>query len=404
MSFQSAPGRSNWRGRGRGRGGSRSSGAWRTRPEPQRAAQPFGTVVDTINLNTLLLEEEAPVIENFKYVASYNWVDGKNPVILVPGSPPAWTPPLTDSKLEEDNRDAFRDQNAARYPSFPLEPMIRSVQLMQPKFDLQNIDIVGCGSTLGNLVRFSRSIAQPFRFDVDVIEDTVFFVRRGSSPTELITDLRGYGHTFPEAYTTWDMGVRNSCSHQRIIQYELGGLKFLVRTETDAYIRPSDGDSSYLPSVESTTVDGLVETMAPKPVAQNEQLQILEAGTPVLQDQIFDIKTRSEWNLYNMDDILPRLWVSQTSKFLLAYHKFGKFNKPQVKDVKEEVLAWEKDNSNSVARFHATISHILNLMRDTKTQQCEISWDGKGPLQITAQLGEARRALPVDLFDFIGSK
>jgi hypothetical protein len=88
---------------------------------------------------------------------------------------------------------------------------------MQPHYNLQVVDIVGCGSTIGNLLRCARSESKTFRFDVDVIGDTLLLVRKESSPKELITNLQGYGHAFPEAYTRWDSEVRNSCCHQHII-------------------------------------------------------------------------------------------------------------------------------------------------------------------------------------------
>jgi hypothetical protein len=50
--------------------------------------KPLGPTIDSININTLLTEENSPTIEHVKYVASYNWVDGKSPVILVPGQSP----------------------------------------------------------------------------------------------------------------------------------------------------------------------------------------------------------------------------------------------------------------------------------------------------------------------------
>jgi len=76
---------------GRGRG----SGSWRRGgPRGNRGfasntstipTKPFGPEVDSIDIKTLLIEEEAPAIEHCKYVASYNWLDGREPVILVPG-------------------------------------------------------------------------------------------------------------------------------------------------------------------------------------------------------------------------------------------------------------------------------------------------------------------------------
>jgi hypothetical protein len=118
-----------------------------------------------------------------------------------------------------------------------MEPCLRSIFALQPTFELPTIDVVGCGGTIGNLLRFAGSQTKPFRFDVDVIGETIFFVRRENSPTELIKDVRGYGHTFPESYTTWDSDVRSSVSHQRIISYDFGELRLLVRTETDAYVK-----------------------------------------------------------------------------------------------------------------------------------------------------------------------
>ena len=50
---------------------------------------------------------------------------------------------------------------------------------------------------MGNLLRFVRSIDKPFRFSVEVVDSTVFFVRKENQPDELIDGVRGYGHTFP---------------------------------------------------------------------------------------------------------------------------------------------------------------------------------------------------------------
>ena len=317
------------------------------------------------------------------------------------GSPPAWTPPATDPQLKPDSADVFRDINAAQYASYPLEPTFRSLQVMQPHYDLQAVDVVGCGSTIGNLLRFAGSESKTFRFEVDVIGDTVLFVRKESSPTELITDLRGYGHTFPEAYTTWDSEVRSSCSHQRIIQYEFGGLKFLVRTETDGYVKEADAKvtSTVANSTSQSSLDDALGTIAVSSteVAQDQQLQLKTQGMRVRQDQIFDIKTRASYKPFDMNEILPRLWVNQTSKFLIAYHQSGLFDKPEIKDVRQEVIRWENGNSILLARFHALVKRIVDVVRDSDQQQCEVSRDGQGPLCVTKQIGEGRRALPTDL-------
>ncbi|RDL39208.1 uncharacterized protein BP5553_03548 [Venustampulla echinocandica] len=223
------------------------------------------------------------------------------------GSPPVWTPPATDPRLKPDSEDIFRDINAARHQSYPLEPMFRSLKVMRPDFDLQAADIVGCGSTIGNLLRFARSESRTFRFDVDVIGETVLFVRKEGSPRELITNLRGYGHTFPDVYTTWDSESRGSCSHQRIIRYEFGGLKVVVRTETDGYVK--DDAKAPLSVTNSTSELSLEDAlgamaMSSTEVAQDQELQLKQQGIGVRQDQIFDIKTRGSYKPFDMKEII----------------------------------------------------------------------------------------------------
>jgi hypothetical protein len=66
----------------RGRAGQRHAAFAAASLEPPR---PFGPALDNLDIKSLLIEEDAPKIENVTYVASYNWLDGAHPVILVPG-------------------------------------------------------------------------------------------------------------------------------------------------------------------------------------------------------------------------------------------------------------------------------------------------------------------------------
>jgi hypothetical protein len=242
-----------------------------------------------------------------------------------------------------------------------------------------------------------------FRFNVDVVGETVFFVRKENSPKELIKDLKGHGHTFPEAYTTWDSDVRGSCSHQRIVQYDFGGLRFLVRTETDAYVKGVEEKElrNMLAPTDGESLDGALAGMAMSSSTstsqEQEKLQMEKRGRLIPQSQIFDIKTRAHFKSFDLNEILPRLWMNQTSKFLIAYHTYGLFDKPEVKNVHEEVLGWESDNASWLERYHALVRRIVDVARDSERGQLEIMWGGTGPLQVTEQIGEATRALPGEL-------
>jgi hypothetical protein len=154
----------------------------------------------------------------------------------IPGEPPKWTPLSDPRTLPQDNGTYYRDRNAARYPTYPLEPMVQAILIGKPEFPVTDVDIVGCNSTMGHLLRFVRGADDPFRMLVQVLGKTVFFIRRENSPTETIPGIRGYGHTFPETYTTWNENVGGSKSHQRVVEYKFADMQCLIRFEPDGFL------------------------------------------------------------------------------------------------------------------------------------------------------------------------
>jgi hypothetical protein len=78
--------------------------------------------------------------------------------------------------------------------------VFRTLLTIYPDFDLLSLDIVGCGNTLGNLLRFYGGLDKDFCFNVDLIGDIIFLIRKENLPTVLISDIYGYGYTFPEAH------------------------------------------------------------------------------------------------------------------------------------------------------------------------------------------------------------
>ena len=73
------------RGQGFWRGGTRTNLGPAEPRQNIPPPKPLGPIIDKIDLKTLLTEEDAPTIKGAEYVASYNWIDGKAPVVLVPG-------------------------------------------------------------------------------------------------------------------------------------------------------------------------------------------------------------------------------------------------------------------------------------------------------------------------------
>ncbi|KAH7390935.1 hypothetical protein DE146DRAFT_147938 [Phaeosphaeria sp. MPI-PUGE-AT-0046c] len=404
--------------RGRGRGGWKQSSFSRPKKrgvEPDLVKNPLGELLETVSIPRLQIVDPAAhgSISDVKYIASYNWHTDAVPTILVPGKPPQWTPPQKAQQLSEDSGQYYRDVNAARYPEYPLAPVIQSVLALEPTFPSADIDIVACGSTVGNLLRLVRGQDKIFRFTVEVIGDTVFFGRKENDPREIIPDVRGYGHSFPEAYTTWENDVKGSETHQRIVRYKLGKFACLVRFECDGYLNGSSlsGGGRTNKGRSLDIEDGADLTSALEkskitvlPSTQNvtsDGIKVVRSGAEVSQDLIFDLKTRSGRFKTDIDmsDIYPQLWIKQIPNFIVAYHDgAGLFedNNVKVRDVRSDVAGWEKENAVAIRRLGVLLEKIVTWARNDGGL-LEVYSPGPNLLELRKQYGDGVHALPESL-------
>ncbi|KAF2233486.1 hypothetical protein EV356DRAFT_524461 [Viridothelium virens] len=355
----SSSGRSSqaWRG-GHSRGGPTSgtfrggkpfpgqrSGAFARQPELDALPSPTGPILLKIGQRDIVDSSSEDVgsskITDLNYAVSYNWLDKDGPTIKVPGRPPTWTPLAKPVKLSQDSGTYYRDLNAAHYPKFPMEPAAQALLKEQPEFLCKDVDVVACGSTLGNILRFVRKTEKTFRFVVEAVGDTVFFIRKEKSPRETIPNVRGYGHSFPEAYTTWECDVKGSTSHQRVISYRFGDLHLLLRFESDGYLR---------------------------------NLTKLPGKASDLDHALFDLKTRAAYRKGEdtLAEELPRLWISQIPNFILAYHDYGVFEDIQVTNVREEVLKWERENQDTLQQFAVLLRKLIEVARSMPGEVIEV--------------------------------
>lgn len=293
-------------------------------------------------------------------------------------------------------------------------PALLALFAMQPDFNTRSIDVVTCGNTMGSLLNFASSTERNFRFGVEMIGLSVFFVRKEASPMELIQGVYGFGHTFPEAYTNWDAGVEGSASHQRLVKYQFGGLGFLVRFESDGYlndkIEPAEHkqqvSASDLSQAAATDMLSLLQGADSLGVTQKVQMsqgdvKVELKGHMVPQSAVFDLKTRSAKTNreIDMNAVLPRVWVTQTPNFVIGYHKAGYFDDVRVQDVREKVRDWETENGELLGRLESTIRRIIEAAKSSAGQRLEVCRVGTGELQIRKQVDWEWSALPVHLKD-----
>lgn len=268
---------------------------------------------------------------------------------------------------------------------------------------------------MGNLLRFVRRRDTPFRLLVEKVDRTVFFIRRENSPTELIQGVRGFGHTFPEAYTTWEADVKGSSSHQRLLCYTFGSLHFVVRFEADGYIKSSGAESGAhttpntrrggegnLPSMDELSGALSSTSMASKAPQSATAVQVKDGGSFVSQRDVFDLKTRSIYTKETKDHLgeeLPRLWVAQIPTFILAFHTKGLFKAGdiQIKDVRADIKQWEKDHASNLAHLAVLIHKIVGLVSDSPRLKLELCYKEVGKLEVREQLPDAGDVLSTEV-------
>ncbi|KAL2001968.1 hypothetical protein VTN02DRAFT_920 [Thermoascus thermophilus] len=244
---------------------------------------------------------------------------------------------------------------------------------------------------------------------VEAVGDTVFFVRREHSPTELIPNVYGYGHTFPEAYTTWEADVKGSESHQRIIRYTFAGLDCLVRFEADGYHRDlvsTKAKEASGSAEDDTDLDDLLSSLGESSVssyssARDRPLTITHGGQPIPQSAIFDLKTRSirKKDQDTLGNELPRFWVAQIPNFILAYHSWGLFHEIQTRDVRAEIERWEDENKDVLHQFAALLRKLVNFARGTSSGKFEIRRQEVGVLELREQCDGVGSTLPPAIED-----
>ncbi len=285
-----------------------------------------------------------------------------------------------------------------------MEPAVRAVLEQDPNFAFQNVNIFTCSSVLGNLSRFVRGLEKDFRFVMEAVGNTVFFIRREKTPTELIPDVRGFGHTFPDEYTSWEGDVKSSVSHQRIIRYQFGGLCLLVRFEADGYF-PRDDETARPPNDTGSLIDALEGVSVGRPTTMTGgTLNLVKGGRSIPQNDVFDIKTRSQFDFktrtvkkeIDLTDILPRLWVSQIPTLIVGFHDRGLFEDIRLQDMKKELEEWQQNNEGNLRQLATLLLELVDFA-SSSTTKLEVCRSQAGPLEIRRLAGESAGAVPDEL-------
>ncbi|CAH0028398.1 unnamed protein product [Clonostachys rhizophaga] len=344
----------------------------------------------------------ASSITDVNHLSSYNWIEAAEPTIAVPGSPPSWAPPKTPQKVPQDSGFVYIDQNAARHPDSPLEPLFRSLFHANPTFDISSVDVITDRNNIRKLLYFvnpklNNFCPQPFTIKAEVVGKTIIFSRDENATYEIIKpgQFRGFGHNFAKWNTCSESSL--STGHHRIISYSFGGLKFVVRHETDGYVKTlRSPDASPCKTQDETSIfcsPHLGTQAIYVPCRRGEEVPI---------ESTLEIKTRAMTRRLEISDVAAQLWISQTPMLVRAYHNRGTFQAPQVEDITAEIKAWESDHEGDLNKLGGLIQKVVSTAKEC-AGSVTIKYDASRD-ELKIEKAAATPILPEDLYFYWDSK
>ncbi|TGJ62257.1 hypothetical protein EYR41_002236 [Orbilia oligospora] len=343
-------------------------------------------------------------------LCTYDWQDRPNPTVLVPGNAPAWTDQQLPITIPEDHGVYFVDQNAARLPEYPLEPIFHATASMNPSFRFDDVDVVVNRNTLRKLFEFGKnSFVESFRVNLYIVKNTLFIERCSQITTERVRQNGGYGRTFEKQFTK---STNESTGHHRVLRYHLGMLNCVVRFEVDASYQENQseqvGDLSN--GSLATAIEGLVlesskrgdtEAFSPKFLESSRLKSIFTTEEAMPQSIAAEIKTFTEKRGLRRHLNIPQLWFGRTHWLIAGRHNNGTFDGIDVSYVKpEEFIDWEIQFQEPLRKMVTVIAQLRDIVEKNKGFHCVAIFEQKERpkvIKIYASSSPGKKPLPKSL-------
>ncbi|KAI0629810.1 hypothetical protein C8Q77DRAFT_1064917 [Trametes polyzona] len=340
--------------------------------------------------------------ENLKYLGSYNWVEDATPTIIVPGSPPVWRERTVPYDVPYDTGERMIDQNGYRMQgASALLPLFRAVDTIAEEnadasLDWSAVDFVTDRNGLRKLLRWLRHAdtgqeapLKAFRIDLQLGGAKTVLMHRWEKRMRQIArpPKTGCGLNFEHESTTPAPGCGRSTGHHRIIQYDLDGLKMIVRFEVDAClphsalsmvstVATSSGSNGAAPGDVGSLTNAFAnlgvsspvpDTSPPTNLSRSSDIAVILAGSQVPQGAIVELATRSKKISLDWNEQYPQLLLSYTPNFFLGVHDRGTFKRVRKLVLGSEELGTVERNvhiQRTLRRLVAVLRTIQDLVKE----------------------------------------
>jgi len=311
--------------------------------------------------------------------------------------------PTLPVTLEKDVGLRYVDENASRYPEFPLEPLFRAICTINPEYDFKQIDLVTDRNNLRKLLQAISGIRRSdFRINIELVGNTLLFQRWEKFDQDFVTpsEFKGFGKHFEQSLTTHPADLRNAGSQHRIVQISLGQVAILLRFLGKAYL------PAIVPTTSQNPFDHLNSAMQAMQLnTTGRNLRVLRGGVEIPHRALVDLKTRPWKNPldYEDPDFMFQLWVAQIDHSKAGYYvRGGKFIKIEDKNLREEGQfgRFEEQNGQMLKNLVNLIEHIRETVREQKSKRAILLYErevGEMRLYTYDASTTLKRLLPSDL-------
>ena len=308
--------------------------------------------------------------------------------------------------LEKDVGLRYVDENASRYPHFPLEPLFRAIYTIKPDYDPKQVDLVTDRNNLRKLMHvICGTRLSDFRIDIELVGNTLLFNRWEKFDKEDVMpgEFKGYGKQFEKTLTLYPKNLRSSGSNHRIIQCSLGQVTILLRFVGKAYLPKTESRTS------SDDIDQLNSaTQAMQLNASGvgcTNLRIHQGGVEVAHQELVELKSRAWKNSLNFEDsdFLFQLWIAQVQHLKVGYYVGGgEFIKIEDKNFRKEgqFEKFEERNGQMLKKLVTLIERIRETMREHESKRAVLLYEKEvGEMRIYTHDArtEFTHLLPADL-------
>ncbi|KAK8034004.1 hypothetical protein PG993_008999 [Apiospora rasikravindrae] len=299
---------------------------------PEYLLRGLGPLISTVKRPAVKACAERIAISDVEVLSSYNWVNPASPAtIMVPGGPRVLRSPIRAVQLEEIETPRIVDPHITRLTQAgDLQPLFQAVEVLRPECRFDNVDVLASRVILMKLVKFCGLGAGTFRLNASVIRNSL--ILQIATRAELENDgvctngSPGYGPSFEEAVTAYPKGLEDSHSHWRILRYNLGPLKCVIRYESDATTEPYDGGSGQPPVV--------------IPAPDDISATVLLRGHLTSQEDTVEIKSTSNLHVWQIGGLTVKTWAGCTGHLLLGRHFNGQLEHVTIKNMQEANARW----------------------------------------------------------------